>query len=262
MAYQYSSNDVPQIDSSKYQSDSSVNTPPPIYENLDEHQLEKRDMENNAEQRKTWLHNLCCVCCPCLPMWVRCICCFCILCIIGLAIVVGVLAALFKQPQVEFNGITDHPSGLPRLQKNASSMAFTMNLGLKIGVKNPNVESITFENIKAVAFYPTNPEQSVGGGEMQNLLIERNSITNFTFPFQLYYDPQQDPNYAMLNDISSKCGWQGATKSDLTVLYDLIPTVRIAGIPISLTLRHSAHFQCPLKDDQLSSISLPTPRVS
>lgn len=62
------------------------------------------------------------------------------------------LATTFKLPQVEFNGVTDDPNGSPRFQKmNDSPTSFQINVGLKFGVVNPNVESITFENIKATA---------------------------------------------------------------------------------------------------------------
>lgn len=51
----------------------------------------------------------------------------------------------------------------------------------------------------------------------------------------------------MLTDIASKCGLLGGSdKEDLYIEYDLIPTIRIAGIAISPTLRQSSHFPCPI----------------
>lgn len=51
----------------------------------------------------------------------------------------------------------------------------------------------------------------------------------------------------MLTDIASKCGLLGSSdKEDLYIQYDLIPTIKIAGIVISPTIRQSSHFPCPI----------------
>jgi hypothetical protein len=51
----------------------------------------------------------------------------------------------------------------------------------------------------------------------------------------------------MLSDIASKCGLLGhSTKEDLYVQYDLIPTIRVAGIAIAPTIHESSHFPCPI----------------
>lgn len=85
-------------------------------------------------------------------MWMRYLCCFGIIVILGLAVAAIVMAATFKLPQVDFNGVTDEPNGLPRFQKtNNSSTSFQIHVGLKFGVVNPNLESVTFENVKATA---------------------------------------------------------------------------------------------------------------
>lgn len=79
-----------------------------------------------------------------------------------------------------------------------------------------------------------------------NVNIKSYGITNFTFPFSINYDPAKDEGYAMLMDISQKCGLLGGAKQDLTIDYDLIPTVRIAGIGISPVIRQSSSFACPI----------------
>ncbi|GAN05229.1 conserved hypothetical protein [Mucor ambiguus] len=184
-------------------------------------------------------HYLCCICCPCLPMWARYGCC--------------VLAAIFKIPQVNFNGPTKHPDGYAPFEKSNDTLAFSVNFGLQIGVVNDNVESITFESIRAIAYYPTAPKMSVGGGEILNVHIRSYGITNFTFPFSIKYNPTKDEGYAMLTDIASKCGLLGgSSKQDLYIEYDLIPTIRIAGIAISPTIHQSSHFPCPISSGQLT----------
>ncbi|KAI8643327.1 hypothetical protein BD408DRAFT_318801, partial [Parasitella parasitica] len=124
---------------------------------------------------------------------------------------------------------------------------FSVNFGLKIGVVNDNIESITFESIRAIAYYPTAPKVSVGGGEIYNVNIRSYGISNFTFPFSIHYDPIKDEGYAMLTDIASKCGLLGGSdKEDLYIEYDIVPTIRIAGIAISPTIHQSSYFPCPI----------------
>ncbi|KAF1801607.1 hypothetical protein V8B55DRAFT_1571592 [Mucor lusitanicus] len=204
-------------------------------------------------KRKPLKHYLCCICCPCLPMWARYGCCSLLVLFVLFLIIVGVLAALFKIPEVNFNGPTKHPAGYAPFEKSNDTLAFSVNFGLQIGVVNDNVESITFESIRAIAYYPTAPKVSVGGGEILNVHIQSYGITNFTFPFSIKYDPMKDEGYAMLTDIASKCGLLGGSnKEDLYIEYDLIPTIRIAGIAISPTIHQSSHFPCPISSGQLT----------
>ncbi|ORY99385.1 hypothetical protein BCR43DRAFT_436002 [Syncephalastrum racemosum] len=153
-------------------------------------------------------------------------------------------------PQVLFNGVTNDPRGLPRFQQSATnSLAFQIHLGLDMSVINPNVAGASFENIKATAYYPTAPDQPVGGGELDDLNINSAATTNFTFPFTVNYDPAHDSNQKMILDIMTKCGLNGdpSQKQDLTIDYDITPTVRVVGFPISITLRKSANFPCPIE---------------
>jgi hypothetical protein len=83
-------------------------------------------------------------------MWARYGCCVLFTLFVIFLIIVGILAALFKVPQVDFNGPTNHPDGLKQFETSNSSLAFSVNFGLKIGVVNPNIESITFESIRAI----------------------------------------------------------------------------------------------------------------
>ncbi|KAI9495465.1 hypothetical protein BDB00DRAFT_745730, partial [Zychaea mexicana] len=141
-------------------------------------------------------------------------------------------------------GLTDHPSGLPRFIKTSTN-AFDINIGLNIGVVNPNMASVTFEKIMATAYYPTAPTKSIGGGELSNLAINSHATTNFTFPFKVKFDTSKDEEQKMLLDISQKCGLTGGEKKDLVVNYSLTPTVRIIGFPISAVIRNSVRLPCP-----------------
>ncbi|CAO3600123.1 unnamed protein product [Absidia cylindrospora] len=227
-------------------------------------QQSTRDVGSNNEekisrkkQRKKAFSYLCCICCPCFPMWTRCICCFLLFAIVVFAIAAGILAALFQMPTVTFNGPTDDPNGLPRFQNlpasNNASGAFNINLGLNFTIVNPNLEGLIFEKIKAIAYYPIQPDRPLGGGNMTNLRINPAATTQFIFPFQIHYDPSVDPGYAILFDMMTKCGLLGVPqKQDITVNYDLKPTVRVIGVPVSPTIRQSASFPCPIQGGQLS----------
>lgn len=94
-------------------------------------------------RRRSCMDKLCCGCCTCLPKWIRYICCIILLLIICIAIVIGVLAGIFKVPDVKFNGI----QGEPQFSINGTTANFVFNLNITID--NPNVESITFEDVVA-----------------------------------------------------------------------------------------------------------------
>ncbi|KAI9288794.1 hypothetical protein BC943DRAFT_272343 [Umbelopsis sp. AD052] len=181
-------------------------------------------------------------------MWLRWCACGLLIIILALGITIGVLAALFKQPQVSFNGITLSNSTQP-IQLNGTG--FNFNFDLNIGVVNPNIESATFTSIKAVVYYPTAPTIPVGEGEKDNVHIGSQSITNITFPFQIEYDPAQSGSQAMMLDIFQKCGILGGAKSDLTVNYKVTVTINILGINISPTISESATFPCPFDSNDL-----------
>lgn len=95
--------------------------------------------------KRSCLDKLCCGCCTCYPRWARWLFCILLLLVIILAIIIGVLAALFKVPEVKFNGL----KGEPKFSLNGTTATFEFDLD--ISINNPNIESITFENVKATA---------------------------------------------------------------------------------------------------------------
>ncbi|KAI8333368.1 hypothetical protein BC941DRAFT_401500 [Chlamydoabsidia padenii] len=181
-------------------------------------------------------------------MWIRWFCCVGLMGFVGVIVVVGTLVALFKIPTVEYNGLVDDPHGAPRFKVDnvLAPTAFEINLGFNMGVINPNIEHAHFESLKATAYYPTAPRQPVGGGQITELTISPYSITNFTFPFQIQYNPNNE-TAEMLQDIVDRCGLSGFPSRDITVLYDLTPTVRLFGLfPLSVTIRRQANIPCPI----------------
>jgi len=94
-------------------------------------------------------------------MWARYGCCTLLLLFLVFLVIVGVLAALFKVPIVDFNGPTKHPDGYAPFEKSNDTLAFSVNFGLQIGVVNDNVESITFESIRAIVMYIVHVLQTI-----------------------------------------------------------------------------------------------------
>ncbi|CAO3628311.1 unnamed protein product [Cunninghamella blakesleeana] len=209
------------------------------------------DDEYDHKPPSCW-NRICCICCPCLPMYLKCVCCiglFLGLIIIG---VLGSIVALFRVPSVDFNGLVDDPQGRQKFQMDESlgTLAFKINMGFNIGIVNPNIEKVYFESIKAIAYYPTDKKNAIGGGIIKDLNIDSHSITNFTFPFQIRYNPNEDSN-GMLLDIVNKCGLTGYPIEDITVNYDLTPTVKVFGYPLSVTIPRQLNFPCPIENGQL-----------
>ncbi|KAI8328247.1 hypothetical protein BC941DRAFT_363984 [Chlamydoabsidia padenii] len=125
---------------------------------------------------------------------------------------------------------------------------FNINMGLNFTISNPNLEGLMFDKIKAIAYYPLQPNQALGGGNMTNLYIEPGTTSQFVFPFQLHYDPVMDPGHAILFDMMTRCGLLASSQQqNLLVYYDLKPTVRVIGVPISPTIHQSASFPCPIQ---------------
>jgi hypothetical protein len=63
--------------------------------------------------------------------------------IIIIAIVIGVLAGLFKKPSVEYTGTQNDPTF------SLSGTTVNLNMTLGFSVDNPNIESVTFKSIAA-----------------------------------------------------------------------------------------------------------------
>lgn len=114
---------------------------------LAQHSYLDKDDDRDSTHSRSCLDWFCCACCSCCPMWMRWCACGLLIIIIALGITIGVLAALFKKPQVNFNGVSQS-STVPPFQMNGTG--FDFNFVLDIGVVNPNIESATFTSIQAI----------------------------------------------------------------------------------------------------------------
>ncbi|KAI8074288.1 uncharacterized protein B0P05DRAFT_547973 [Gilbertella persicaria] len=199
-------------------------------------------------KRRSCMDKLCCGCCTCCPKWLRWCSCIILIIIVILAIVIGVLAATFKVPTISYSGLQGEPT-----------VAFAnnvLNMDFKIGINvdNPNWESITFEKILADAYYPSPYNVYIGGGNVTDLHINSNGATNITFPFNVKVNSSDSGQQGVLMDLMTKCGLDGSTPQNIDIDYYVHPTVRIIGIPITITISKSMSMACPIKSSDLTSI--------
>ncbi|GAA5844711.1 hypothetical protein JCM5353_005833 [Sporobolomyces roseus] len=167
-------------------------------------------------------------------------------------ILVGIVAAFFlwvKPPDVSFNGIEPPSNGQ---EVSVVGSGFNINVRLNIGVINPNFFGANFDKISATAYYPTKPNDAIGGGSLDNVDIPKNSNSTIHFPFSLNYTTSYDSDLSVLKDIATKCGFLGGgSKSDLKVNYKVQTKVKVVAISISPTFSSSASFACPLSESDL-----------
>lgn len=156
----YPLNDIPVNSPSPYpvynqqNNSSSTAVPSPPAHRYSDHSdmkfVDHYDSDDDLEKiiprerkKRTCMDKLCCGCCTCCPKWARWCSCIFLIIIVILAIIIGVFAALFKVPNVQFTGLKQDP--VYAYADNVLSMTFDVG----ISVDNQNFESITFETIKA-----------------------------------------------------------------------------------------------------------------
>jgi hypothetical protein len=133
-------------------------------------------------------------------------------------------------------------------------------------VQNPNFFAATFQKISATAYYPIG-NVDMGGGEKDDITFPSNSETTFSFPLSIVYtevttilkispalidqSQDKDPNRTIVNDIANRCGFNGATRQQIIVKYEIILEMRILVFSISPSFTGSAGFDCPLTQAQI-----------
>ncbi|KAI9018708.1 hypothetical protein CLU79DRAFT_284528 [Phycomyces nitens] len=242
---------TPPNDGYNYQGPAQKNHHNPAdYQHIYEPQgyVDKPDFYDDGPKKRSCCDLLCCGCCVCCPRWLRWIACILLLIIVGLGIAVGVLAAIFKTPSVDFKGIDGVPSF------NLQGTTANISAVLSISVNNPNIESVTFEKIIAKAYYPNYRNTSLGGGQKNNVHISSNAITNILFPFSLIIDLSLAQQQYIMTDLLGKCGFLGGQKEDIRIEYDVQPTIKIIGIPITITVSDSVSFPCPLQESDFDTL--------
>ncbi|KAK7467246.1 hypothetical protein VKT23_004303 [Stygiomarasmius scandens] len=128
-------------------------------------------------------------------------------------------------------------------------------LQVNITVTNPNYFSVNLKHLKVELSYPVNNNStSIGQGSKDDIVFPSNSNSSTTFPFNIDYEFADDPNYAVLLDMATKCGVLGGTKSDLTINYKISIGLRILIVNISPSVSNSFSISCPLSDSDLQDL--------
>lgn len=109
------------------------------------------------------------------------------------------------------------------------------------------------KHVEAKLYDASYPTIQIGNGNINDVKIDANQNTTFAFPAQLKYTQADDPNKQIVNDIASKCGLSGGTRSNLNFKLNLDITPSILGLSIPISVNGlSFSFMCP---DVLGSIS-------
>ncbi|GAA5871667.1 hypothetical protein JCM3774_003012 [Rhodotorula dairenensis] len=177
---------------------------------------------------------------------------FCCSFMLILLILVGIVAAFFlwvKPPDVTFRGIRPPTSGN---EVSVQTGGFLINVTLDINVINPNFFGAHFSRVHATAYYPTKPNDAVGGGTLTNFDIKKHSNSTINFPFTINYTTSYDSDRTVLQDIAQRCGFLGGTATQLKVNYKVKTEVRVIAVSISPTFSSSASFDCPLTESDIT----------
>ncbi|CAG8594868.1 11101_t:CDS:2 [Paraglomus occultum] len=158
---------------------------------------------------------------------------------------------LGKKPTVQFLGTTPPPDGKPSYVNKGAALDF--NLGLRFNVINPNIIGATFSRIQATAFYP-NHTTAIGGGSKDNVEIKAKSNTTLNFPFSINYNSTEDPNLEIISDIVKKCGLAGGPKQPIQINYTLKLSLKVLGIPITVSSDRDTKIDCPIQDGKVPAI--------
>jgi hypothetical protein len=86
----------------------------------------------------------------------------------------------------------------------------------------------------------------VGGGNVSNVHISSNAVTNITFPFSVSLNSSDSSQQGVLMDLVTRCGLDGSTPQNINFNYYIYPTVRIAGIAITPKISESMSIPCPI----------------
>ncbi|CEP09513.1 hypothetical protein [Parasitella parasitica] len=196
------------------------------------------------------------ICCSmCFPPWVAYIIWFIVIAVIICIIVIGALLGSFKMPTIAFAGLnTTLPNGTQQIQ--FSSTGVVINAGLILNVINPNVLSMKLSNLTAKAYYPINGTMvQIGKGYLDYQFIPKKSDINFTYPFEIDYNPSDPNSKYLLDSLSDKCGFTGNSPSDINISYDVELNAQVLFVHVSPTISSAASFACPFQDGEIPGLS-------
>ncbi|CAO3684275.1 unnamed protein product [Rhizopus stolonifer] len=193
------------------------------------------------QKKRSCMDKMCCGCFSCCPKWMRWCTCTILILIIIAAIIIGIIIGVFKVPSIEFNGYKNTPV------VTFNNKVLNVAVDFDIRVDNPNFETITFDKVSVDAYYPSPYYALVGSGSMNNVYINSEANTNYTFPFTMSIDANNATQKSVLSDLITKCGYNGTTKQNIDLNFYLYPTIRIVSFTITPTITKLLSIPCPLE---------------
>jgi hypothetical protein len=177
-------------------------------------------------------------------------CSFLIIIFIIVAIILA-LALWLRPPALTFTNPAINPN-----QQVSLDSTLTVPLEVNITVYNPNFFSADFTSLTAEVSYPDVGNEVVARGNLTNLIIKSNEITNFTFPIVISLDLTGQGNSSDLSvvlDLANKCGIipQGS-KTPIPLDIQIGITLRVLGIMISSpSISIPVKINCPIDDSAI-----------
>lgn len=171
---------------------------------------------------------------------------------IVVAIILG-FALWLRPPALSFTG----PGLNPTQQVSFPDSTLTVPLEMNITVNNPDFFAVDFKALTAQVSYPSVNNTVVANGNLTNLLIKSDQITNFTFPIVIYLDlsssaPSND-NLAVVLDLAEKCGLF-SSNSPVPIPLDIKIGIDLSLLGISVTLpsvSFPVNINCPIDDSAI-----------
>ncbi|KAI9257415.1 hypothetical protein BY458DRAFT_405991, partial [Sporodiniella umbellata] len=121
-----------------------------------------------------------------------------------------------------------------------------LGLNIEFAVNNPNIESVTFSSLDALAYYHGFHQKPIGGGTLHNLHIGSNSVTHFQFPFTLHINLIDRQDQDVILRLLSDCGIGGEPQQKIKLDYRVVATVQVVGISIHIPIANTVDFDCPI----------------
>ncbi|KAJ3895301.1 hypothetical protein GG344DRAFT_73286 [Lentinula edodes] len=167
------------------------------------------------------------------------------------AIILG-LALWLRPPALSFT----NPGLDPNQQINLDT-TLTVPLELNITVNNPDFFAVDFKSLSAEVLYPDVDNTLVAKGNLTNLIIKSNEITNFTFPINISLnltDESADGNdLNVVLDLANKCGIiPSGPKSPIPLTIKIGIGLSIIGINLSLpSISFTVNINCPIDNSEI-----------
>ncbi|KAF5371621.1 hypothetical protein D9758_003358 [Tetrapyrgos nigripes] len=159
-------------------------------------------------------------------------------------------ASISQTPDVDLDGASLIDSG-----DGNGPTGFILPLRFNVSIWNPSFIPATVKTVDIKVLYPVNgTDFAIGNGTIHNQLVKSNARTNVSFPIDVNYSDDKDPNDSVLLDIADRCL---LNNKGIGLNVKLNIKVNILGFPISApTISFSLSFPCPFDTSKLQPFFL------